>query len=103
MIKQTMGKFGKCLAIAFLQCLEHQAEATLKVQGYVRYSYQKWDVGGVLDTLGLWLLRMRAPDIKVRYVLSDLVEILTYDHYILDAFETGFGLIQHLTYNRSGV
>jgi len=73
----------------------------LKAQGYVRHSYQKRKVGGVLGTLSLRLLRIRTPDTKVCYALRDLVEIPAYDRYTLDAFEARFGLIPLLSYNRS--
>lgn len=101
-IQQAMKKLGRCLAAVFLQRLEQQAEAALKQQGYVRHSYQKRDVCGVLGTISLRLLRMKGTDNKVRYALNEVVEIPSYKRYTLDAFEAGFGLIPHLSYKRSG-
>jgi len=100
-IQQTMKKLGRCLAVVFLQRLEQQAEAALKAQGYVRHSYQKRDVCGVLGTINLRLLRMKGTDNKVRYALREVVELPAYKRYTLDAFEAGFGLIPHLSYKRS--
>jgi hypothetical protein len=77
-IQQAMKKRGRCLAVVFLQRLEHQAEAALKAQGYVRHSYQKRDVCRVLGTISLRLLRMKGTDNKVRYALSNVVEIPAY-------------------------
>jgi hypothetical protein len=101
-IQQAMKKLGRSLAVVFLQRLEQQAETALKQQGYVRHSYQKRDVCGVLGTISLRLLRMKGADNKVRYALREVVEIPSYKRYTLDAFEAGFGLIPHLSYKRSG-
>ena len=88
-IQHAMKKLGRCLAVVFLQRLEQKAETALKSQGYVRHSYQKRDVCGVLGTVSLRLLRMKGTDNKVRYALSEVVEILSYKRYMLDPFPAG--------------
>jgi hypothetical protein len=102
-INQLMKQLGKRLAIEFLKRLEQRAASELKSQGYVRHSYQKRTFQGVLGKVSLKLLKVKPAVGKLRYALADKVQLPAYVRNTDDAFESGLGLLPHLSYKRSSV
>lgn len=102
-INQLMKQLGKRLTIEFLKRLEQDVALQLKSQGYVRHSYQNRTFHGVLGKVSMKLLKVKPPYGKLQYALAEKVELPAYVRYTTDAFESGLGLVPHLSYKRSSL
>jgi hypothetical protein len=100
-IQDICRQIGKRLTVALIERIEQLAAQELKQQGWERHRYQKRTLQGVLGKISLKLLRMKHPEKGVRYAIAERIEIPAYAQYTMDAFESGLGLLPHLSYKRS--
>lgn len=102
-LQKTEREVGCLLAQELCKRLETTAERALKTAGYVRHSVRARTLQGVIGTVQLRLLRMKAPDGTLHQALDESVTIPTYVRHTKDSFESAIGLLPHVSYKRSAV
>lgn len=102
-IKGVLGEVGRVLVQEILRRLEEERAKELKGEGFVRCGYKERRFQSGLGKLRLRFLRMRSCEGKVRYAVSEEVEIPTYTRTTEDSFEPALGLLPHVSYRRSSL
>ena len=100
-IKEITMKAAQEVARVFMEHLQKNAWGFYRERGYRNLGYQKRTFRGFLGMITTSLLKIRKGKGQIRYAIHRKIDIPAYVRLTEDAYETGLGLLPHVSYRRS--